>query len=372
MVVATLACAAGLLPIAIGGPELPGVGQASAQQATNGHLRVMNCFASVDRTRADEAYFQWYCEDFGDGLTFRVFDPERGGDRTFVTDEYGVILIEPLPTAGFSIQDEAPADELLEPFVACNVPVDVGGQTVEIPPLDAQTRLVCSWYRVPRRSEEAGGQPCVDGDPADGEIYLYAGIDFTDSCEAFLTGDSDLADNEPGFGVGDNAASSIKVGDGVRAMLCDQPKTGGACSILVVESSFACESGPAPPLGSYPDLGCANIGDDRVSSLAVIAYDDCAETQPHANEVILYSEPNYAGRCRFLGMGVHLDDLRGLALGNDGAASVRLGAGVGAILCAAPAFDRCEVFETGDARFSFDAAGQTRVLSAVTFPRSTD
>lgn len=336
-----------------------------------GSILVRDCLASTDHTETDLSYYATFCETSPAGVTFSLTVTATGETRQLSTDQAGEIKILPLPLTAFTLREDPIPEGYWEPFVDCTAGGDVDDHTVTIEEGEVSSYFSCYWFRIARRSEEPGGQPCLGLDPPPGQVYLFAGRDFTPGCEAFLSGDSDLGDNE--VGVGDNQGSSIKVGQGVRAMLCDAVSLGGACSVLVATTSFDCgpAAGPARD-GAYSSLGCANIGDDRVTSIKVVAYDSCAEARPEANEVILYSLPDFAGACQFLGMGVRIGELRDTVLGPDGARSVRVGNAAAVILCAEADLNRCDVMTRNTPVLNLGAAARGRSRSAAVLPRSAD
>lgn len=341
--------------------------------APEGMIQVWDCLASTDRTQTDLSYFITFCEPAAAGVTFILTVATTGETRDLTTNEDGHAQISAVSAAAFSLGEDPIPEGYWEPFVECNppgTPSEVHNHTVDIDQSESQY-FDCLWFRIRRRSEEPGGQPCVGLDPPPGQVYLFAGRNFTSNCEAFLSGDSNLGDND--VGVGDNLGSSIKVGEGVRVMLCDKADYGGACSVLVASASFDCGPTTSPAhAGSYASLSCTNIGDDRSTSIKVIPYTDCADADPEDNEVILFSSSDYAGACLFLGMGVRIGNLRGTVLGDDGARSVRVGSAAGAILCAEADLNRCDVVTTNAQALNLGAAARGRALSAATLPRAAD
>ena len=164
-----------------------------------------------------------------------------------------------------------------------------------------------SWS-VRRFRIEPGSSNC---NPNSDQIALFEHGNYGGTCKIFGIGD--YAD--PGaMGFPNDAASSIKVGSNVKAILYEHAGYGGA------SEEFS---------GDDSDFGNNTIGHDRVSSIKV----QSRGCNPNSDQISLYAGTSYTGACVTLGIGVYPDPGYLGAVGNDNAESVRVGSNVEAVLC---------------------------------------
>lgn len=312
------------------------------------------CPSSVDRTfaRPDLAAA---CTFPADGVPFAL---ETGVVDVRVTDGDGLATWSDVPGGPVVIRADRSFGGVQEPVVFCFP--DAGGGLGVVERYDAvgyavaldEAPLFCEWYALPGTVLVPVEDPaCHGADPPAGQAYLYTEPKFGGACEAFAGHDRDLGDNL----VGANTVGSVKVGSGVRLMLCVRPDYGGACSVLVHGYSYG-----DPVAGLYHTLDAYRVRDEQ-ASLKVIP----ADAGPEPNEVILYGGPNFGGDRLFLGMGAAVSNLSDTVLGAAGARSARVGSGAVATLCEGLEFSDC-VAVSGDAAdlTAANGFGTGRAMSA--------
>ncbi len=128
-----------------------------------------------------------------------------------------------------------------------------------------------SSIRVWRRGDT---HPC---NPSSTQITLFEDNSYRGRCWKYPIG------NFSSISVGDRV-SSVKVGSGVNTELYEHINFGGSYTDLSRSRYVS-------------NLGIYSIGNDRLSSLRVYAYDQPHPCAPYATQISLFEDKNYRGRC---------------------------------------------------------------------------
>lgn len=176
--------------------------------------------------------------------------------------------------------------------------------------------------------------------PGSGQVMLFEHKGYGGLCEVFTYSDIDLTDNL----IGNDRASSIKVGAGIGVRLCQHNTYGGACTIFT---------------GNDNNLSDNGIKTDRASSLAF--GQRCTKPSPGRNEAFLYQHDNYRGFCQVFN--VNHPDLTYLAIGLT-TSSIKVGRGMVPVLCTRANYKgTCERFKRSDANLDGNAVGTDKARS---------
>jgi hypothetical protein len=177
--------------------------------------------------------------------------------------------------------------------------------------------------------------------PNSDQIALYEHTNYGGACKVLGVGDY----GDPGaMGFANDAASSIKVGSAVKA-------------ILYSDSGYAGTSEEFS--GDDSDLSNNAIGNDRVSSVK-IQWRGC---NPSADQIAIYEHSNYGGACKILGVGDY-GDPGAMGFANDSVTSIKVGGNVKAILYSDSGYaGTSEEFTGDDSDLSNNAIGNDRVSS---------
>lgn len=166
----------------------------------------------------------------------------------------------------------------------------------------------------------AAGSPAALGQ-GQGLVTLFDAKDFRGRAQAFGEDVPDLR----GTRIGRNAASSVRITSGCRAILYSEPGYRGRSMEIA---------------GDLDNLRGSSIGNDAVSSLRI----ECGQRDPYPRRreepetwgVTLYRGPGYRGRSMTFTTDVR--NLNGSALGNDSTNSVRVSPGCRVVLYGASDF----------------------------------
>ncbi len=139
--------------------------------------------------------------------------------------------------------------------------------------------------------------PPASCNPNSDQIALYADSDYRGQCIVKFIGNYS---DSGAVGISEDSASSIRVGGGVKATLCEHPGFAGVCETFT---------------GDDPNLGDNGIGDNRVSSAKVEVRNQPApqpqpqpqppgaSCSPNADQVALFLHTDYNGQCVVKGIG---------------------------------------------------------------------
>lgn len=110
-------------------------------------------------------------------------------------------------------------------------------------------------------SAAAQDRTCKSANPADNEVFLYVDINFGGHCVSLQKFGTNIPDTSK-LGVPNDSISSIKVGNGVRALVCKDFDFKGDCQ---------------SHLQNWKDLTNTVVGNDQISSVKVLQKRDSAQ-----------------------------------------------------------------------------------------------
>ena len=180
-------------------------------------------------------------------------------------------------------------------------------------------------------------------EPQPDEVVLFEDADHGGRCSALSIGDYVFPEQT---GLDNDSASSIRVGDRVRALLCSDRAFGGECSYVDASS---------PQLAS----------NDTLSSIRVERRPPTCS--PHTGQVAVYADTGFAGACSVLGIG-DFSHSRDLGIENDTISSLRVGPHTQMLVCRDDDWggpcDRVtrDLADLGGTRTGNDAISSIRVL----------
>jgi hypothetical protein len=150
--------------------------------------------------------------------------------------------------------------------------------------------------------------------PAPDEVWVFTEPNFQGTWESLTVGNyySPAQMRMP-----DNAISSVMVGSGVRAHLCNDSNLNGDCMVFV------------PVTNHHPNLANNVIGDNNVTSIRVVPLGSC---QPASDEVTLFMHIDYGEPCQKLKVGQY-NNADQFGLPDNSITSISLGSRVNAYLC---------------------------------------
>ena len=155
--------------------------------------------------------------------------------------------------------------------------------------------------------------PCNNPSPSSGQIGIYENDNYCGNYKILGLGEYP---NPGSMGFSNDSASSIKVGDNTKAILCKDDNYSGGCEDFI---------------SNDPSLGDNSIGDNQVSSVKVQSNNTCNSQMPNDDQIILYEHGNYDGVCKILSIGEYPDP-GAMGFANDTASSIKVGNSVKAIL----------------------------------------
>ncbi|RMG91264.1 MAG: hypothetical protein D6706_18375, partial [Chloroflexi bacterium] len=200
-------------------------------------------------------------------------------------------------------------------------------------------------WATPRRFriDTSGGSSCNNPGPNNDQIGLYEQANYCGNYK--MLGVGEYA-NPGAMGFANDSASSIKVGNNVKALLCKDDNYGGDCEWFT---------------GDDPDLSNNSIGNNQVSSVKVESkWGNC---NPGADQIALFVDGNYGGQCVVKGIG-NYSNPGAIGLPNDSISSVKVGSNVQAILCRDDNYGGgCETFISNDSNLSDNSIGNDQVSS---------
>jgi hypothetical protein len=150
--------------------------------------------------------------------------------------------------------------------------------------------------------------------PAPDEIWVFTEPNFQGTWESLTIGNYYTPAQ---MRMPDNAISSVKVGSGVRAHLCNDSYLNGDCMVFV----------PVP--NHHPNLANNVIGDNNVTSIRVVPLGSC---QPASDEVTLFMHIDFGEPCQKLKVGQYNNSDQ-FNLPDNSISSISLGSGVRTYLC---------------------------------------
>jgi hypothetical protein len=181
--------------------------------------------------------------------------------------------------------------------------------------------------------------------PASNQVSFYTNADFLGACVVKGLGDYSTA---TAIGLPNDSISSVRVGPGAQAIVCKDSGFQGDCIILV---------------GSIAFLNNDRVGNDAISSARVQVL-GTSQCQVGADQVAFFVNADYLGSCVVRSIGDYPGS-EAIGLPNDSISSIRVGAGVQAVICTDAAFKGDCVLLTSDTKFlQGDRVGNDQVTSA--------
>jgi murein DD-endopeptidase MepM/ murein hydrolase activator NlpD len=192
-----------------------------------------------------------------------------------------------------------------------------------------------------RSQNSRGGGGC---NPNSDQVALFEHPNYGGSCKVF--GKSDYP-NPGSMGFPNDAASSIKVGGNVKAVLCKDDNLNGGCEEFTGDDS---------------DLNGNSIGDNQVSSMKVQDRGG-GGCSPNSEQVALFEHPNYQGTCKVFGKADYPNP-GSMGFPNDSASSIKVGGNAKAVLCRDDNYGGgCEDFNGDDSDLNGNSIGDNQVSS---------
>ncbi len=204
---------------------------------------------------------------------------------------------------------------------------------------------VASSLRVMARGE-------LDCSPANGQVAFYQHQDFLKPC--VVRGFGDYA-SAASLGVAEDSVSSVRLGAGTQAVVCNDSNYSGRCIVLS---------------GNAANLASTSIGTDSLSSARVqsAGYTECT---PQAGEVALFKHSDFVAPCVVLKAGDYPTPTA-MAFENDAVSSIRIGSGAQAEVCTGAYYaGNCILFTSSESNFGnteigHDSTSSIRVQAAGT------
>lgn len=195
-----------------------------------------------------------------------------------------------------------------------------------------------------------GAAQCVAGP---GHIALFKDSNYRGSCRMIAAGSYA---SMKAVAMDNDAISSIRIGPGMQARLCENTNYGGTCQTFTAD---------------HANFSGTAIGHDRTSSFKVGPASVPFTCTPGPNQVAIFEHDTFRGGCAVLDMGNYPEDHH-LGLTNDTVSSVQVGAAAEVLLCRDERFlGDCELFTAARANMSGTRLGHDRVSSLVVRPRGT-
>jgi hypothetical protein len=187
-----------------------------------------------------------------------------------------------------------------------------------------------------------GGGGC---NPGSGEVALFRDTGFGGTC--VKKGVGDYASPGSLSPLGNDEASSIRVGSGVRAVLYRDDNFNGTSETFTSDDSSLTDN---------------SIGNDQVSSMRVQSTG--SSCSPGSDQVALFRDAGFGGACVVKGFGDYGNSGAISPLGNDDVSSIKVGSNARAVLYRDDNFTGTnETFTSDDSNLSDNAIGNDQVSS---------
>ena len=209
-----------------------------------------------------------------------------------------------------------------------------------------QALTLAAWVKLedPNAHQKVMGKAHPGGcPPGANQVALYVAGDYGWQC---VVKDIGNYPNPDAIGLPNDTISSVRVGDNVKATLCQAANYGGVCQTFV---------------SNDPNLTDNDVGNDTVSSVKV----ESLPCIPSANQIALFEAADYDGRwpCVVKGIGSYPDP-NAIGLSNDSISSIKVGTSVKATLCQAANYGgTCEAFGGADRNLGDNGVGNDTVSS---------
>jgi hypothetical protein len=180
---------------------------------------------------------------------------------------------------------------------------------------------------------------------AAGQAAFYVDANYSGACIALAMGDYP---NAAAIGLPNDSISSVQIGGGAQAFVCQDDFFGGRCQTIT---------------GNIADLTGQPIGNDQISSLKVQALGTAANCMPAPTQAAFYVDANFAGACVVKDPGQYYDALA-IGLANDSISSVRVGAKAQAYVCRDDYYGgQCQMITANQANLSNQPVGNDQISS---------
>lgn len=181
------------------------------------------------------------------------------------------------------------------------------------------------------------------------QVAVFINVLYDGQCATLEIGDYP---NTLLFGIPPGTISSVQVGAGVEAVLCRGLEFTGICE------RFG---------NNDPTLSNNLVGNNTTSSIRV-RYPTNYQCYPGLFQVALYTDANYGGDCVKRSIGFYSNAVQ-MGLPDNSVSSVRVGAGVRAVLCSDSNFGGvCETFTAHDPDLGDNPVGNNQASSLQVLP----
>jgi len=196
-----------------------------------------------------------------------------------------------------------------------------------------------------------GGQPATSCTAGSNQVVLYTDPNYQGGC--VVRGIGEYTSPEA-IGLPNDSISSLKVGGGAKAQLCDNAGLTSPCEFFDHDDS---------------DLADNTINTNTVSSVRVTGGQPTTGCEPGPLQVALYDNDNYQGLCVTKDFGEYLDP-GAIGLPNDSVSSIKVGDRAKVRACANDQLNTpCEEFDYSDDHLSNNSIGTNQISSVRVYSR---
>ncbi|HYK05892.1 MAG TPA: hypothetical protein VE974_29385 [Thermoanaerobaculia bacterium] len=190
-------------------------------------------------------------------------------------------------------------------------------------------------------------------DPGPGVIALFKDSNYSGRCR-FVGSGSYASFNT--IEMDNDSISSIRIGPGMQAMLCEHTNYGGTCQVFTAHRA---------------NFSGTSIGHDRTSSFKVGPAGVPFTCTPSAQQIAIFQHRNFGGGCAVMPFG-HYTHRDRLGLTNDTVSSVQVGSGAEVLLCKDSDYlGDCELFTAARADLRGTRVGEDNASSMQVRQRGT-
>ncbi|MGZ5444806.1 MAG: hypothetical protein ACXW5U_14555 [Thermoanaerobaculia bacterium] len=190
-------------------------------------------------------------------------------------------------------------------------------------------------------------------DPGPGVIALFKDSNYSGRCR--FAGPGNYASFNA-IEMDNDSISSIRIGAGMQAMLCEHTNYGGTCQTFTAHKA---------------SFSGTPIGHDRTSSFKVGRAGVPFGCTPSATQIAIFQHKNFGGGCAVVDFG-HYTHKDRLGITNDEVSSVQVGSGAEVLLCEDSNYlGDCELYTAARADLSGTRIGGDRLSSMYVRPRGT-
>ena len=151
--------------------------------------------------------------------------------------------------------------------------------------------------------------------PATGQASFFVDANFSGNCVTLPVGNYPDSNH---IGLPNDSISSIRIGPGAQAEICQDDNYGGRCQTVT---------------GDIVDMSSSHpVGNDQISSLKVQSLGAPPNCPPGAGQASFFIAANFTGGCVTLGINEYAN-AAAIGLPNDSISSIRIGPGAQADIC---------------------------------------